>query len=826
MHETRGEDIIEGLQSLNSETRAASAKQLNVLCEILGREKTANELVEFLHDLNEEDSLVLLEMSNHLLFLINFLPDINECAPLFEFLLTFLINYEKRVHFNGYKAFKCFVKNCKTDILTNVICPKIFQLAKSESDNYKIGVSRIIPCIIKKCVYENQTKHVRIFIHLFLDLCQDACVLVKKNCCDQFCKFLKAIKLYNILAINKKNLSSGKEKSKERGENEVTERDGNEKEKKEEGHEKIVKEEEEDDDDDDLNEEEKEEKQDMGIEIEIDHEKTMKNEEKEDKLFLQKIWRKSKEIYNSFFYPINGLDEVQTSAIRILSDILEMDPYYIADVKTFLTNLCNDESWRVRAVLANNIHKILKSIQSVNTNLHKKKGKQTDPSDLSIIVLLLLKDLDSNVRSIVLDNLDKIFLCTNIETSIIEEIYEDLKRDIDSNNLHLKISLCKLLCTLPDILDKNNSIEYILPLFLLFVRIEETELKSDLFVCLHKISKLISFADMKQIIIPLCSEIMKSKNWRMRYSLYYYLKYFDNFFFITNKDNEETFNSKIFWDLIQEGAKDFVYTVRIVTVETIEFLMQERAFFHFEKGLSVLLHDLKDSTNYLLRITCLQYISKLINYFPLKYIKTEVLSLLDVLSKDNINNVRFNVLKTVFYVSSYLQFVLSIIKKDQYDELLRTVTSILPYTDTGEEPPNTKDKQNYDSKTVNYFRIFEKRNSLPTLEKQIHMSNNYCLTRSFLINASSRSSLSVYDNMKNTESNKKCCEFILTYLLNILNMLCNDPDKETAKASTSLKQDLTQNMRYDVTHVDSNPNQFMLHLNSTISFGELCRPIK
>lgn len=825
MHETKGEDIIEGLQSLNSETRAASAKQLNVLCEILGREKTANELVEFLHDLNEEDPFVLLEVSNHLIFLINFLPDVNECAPLFEFLLTFLINYEKKINFNGYKAFKCFVKNCKTDILTNVICPKIFHLAKSESDNYKIGVSRIIPCIIKKCVYENQTKHVRIFIHLFLDLCQDACVLVKKNCCDQFCKFLKALKLYNILVINKKQLLSGKEKSKDRGENAVTDRGGMEREKKEEEHEKIEKEAEEESMDEEEEEEEKEE-QDMEIDIENENEKTMKDEEKEDKLFRHKIWRKSKEIYNSFFYPINGLDEVQTSAIRILSDILELDPYYIADVKTFLTNLCNDESWRVRAVLANNIHKILKNIQNVNTNIHRKKGKHTDPSDLSIIVLLLLKDLDSNVRSIVLDNLDKIFVCTKIETSIIEEIYEDLKRDIDSNNLHLKISLCKLLCTLPDFLDKNNSIEYILPLFLLFVRIEETELKSDLFVCLHKISKLISFVDMKQIITPLCSEIMKSKNWRMRYSLYYYLKYFDHFFFIANKDNEETFNNKIFWDLIQEGAKDFVYTIRIQTVETIEFLMQERAFFHFEKGLSVLLYDLKDSTNYLLRITCLQYISKLIKYFPLQFIKTEVLNLLDVLSKDSINNVRFNVLKTVYYVSSYLKFVLSVIKKDQYDELIQTVTSICRSTD-GEEPLSINDKPNYENnKTVNYFRIFEKRNSLTTSENEKHMSNNYFLTSSFLINTSSRSSLSFYDNMKNTECNKKCCEFILTYLLNILSMLCNDPDKEIAKAATCLKEEFTQTMKFDVGHVDSKPIHFMLHLNSSISFGELCRPIK
>lgn len=791
MDETTAQNIIEGLQSLNADARASSAKELNKLCLILGKERTSKELIEFLYDLNEDDSVVLLNMSNHLTFLVNFLPDVNECYSLFDFILTFLINYENRINANGYKALKCYLKRCNCNMLTNVICPKIFHLAKSESDNYKIGVSRIIPAIIKKCVYENQIKHSRIFIHLFLDLCQDECILVKKACCGQFCKFLKTLKLYNVNAANKTKLRNKKKIKIDRVKNGVGAEKREEKEKP------------------------KRNDQDADFDNELE-------DEEEDKLFREKMWSKSKEIYISFFYPINCLDELQTSAIRILSDILATDPNYILDIKTFLTNLCKDESWRVRAVLAVNIHKILKNMQNVENNtLSIEKGKGNDSSDLSVIVLLLLKDVDSNVRSTVFENLDKIFLSSKIQTNIIEEIFEDLKRDIDSNNVHLKISLCKLLCTLPDFLDKNNSIEYVLPLFLLFIRIEETELKSDLFVCLHKISKHISFTDMKQIIIPLSSEIMKNKNWRMRYSLYYYLKHFDHFFFITNKENEVIFNCTIFWDLIQKGAKDSVYTVRNVTIETTEFLLQERAFFYFEKGLTALLNELKDSSSYLLRITCLQYISKLVKYFPLKYINTEIVTIIDILSKDNINNVRLNVLKAIYYISSYIQFVSSVIKKDQYEELIRTVTPLLQCADE----QNPKNKQAYETnKNTNYFQNFEKKNRFLS-ENKIPISKNSLLASPFIINASSLSSISFYDNLKNTEANKTNSELILAYLTNLIHSLCNDIDEEIAKIAFSLKQNLTHNMKQDA-NVDLRKDEFFGYLNSTISFGELCRPIK
>ncbi|CRG97587.1 protein phosphatase PP2A regulatory subunit A, putative [Plasmodium gallinaceum] len=782
---TKAQEIIDGIQSSDCKIRLKYVKGLKFLCEIIGHEKTKNELIEFLYNIIEDDSDVLNELSNHLIFLTNFINDVNNCEYLCDLILSFLIKYEKEININGYNAFKIYIQKCDSSTLINVIYPKIIKLAENESDNYRIGVSKILPLIIERCIYENQSKYTKIFIYLFMELCQDQCILVKKSCCDKFCDFLKILKSYRHKLNNHGNSIKSEEQIKANSEEirsnsdtykvnkdntkkdflKHTKNNRNKQEKQEEREKK------EDENNKELEKNELDKREENDMEEEDDQEKI---------LFIEKLWKKSKEIYSSFFYSINGLDEVQISAVTILSEILNNDINFVNNIEHILTNICNDDSWRVRAILANNIHEILKILKN---------------SDLSMIVLLLLKDLDSNVRSIILNNLDKILTSSKITINIIDEVFDDLKRDIDSNNLHLKISLCRLLCSLPDILDKNGSIEYILPLFLLFIRIEETDLKSELFVCLHKISKLISFFDMKQIIIPLCHEIVKNKNWRLKYSLYYYLKFFDHFFFFQNKENI-TSNYKDFWNYIDAGAKDLVYSIRIAVVETLEFLIKNKNFNFFEKGITYLLNDLKQSSNYILRINCLQYISKLIIYFPLKYIENNILNIIDELSKDKISNIRYNIVKTIYYINNYIKHVLCIIKNNKYDELINNVTDIV-------NNKNKENHQNFNSSSDNsqYFHILEKKSKLLTN----HMNSN----DSFLIDSSSISSLSFYDNMKNTDTNKKSCEFILNFLSDMINFLSIDNDYDVSKASISLKN-----------------NDFFFYVNPVKAFNAVCKPIK
>ncbi|CRH02447.1 protein phosphatase PP2A regulatory subunit A, putative [Plasmodium relictum] len=783
---SKAQEIIDGIQSSDCKIRLKYVKELKLLCEIIGNEKTKDELIEFLYNIIEDDSDVLIELSNHLIFLTNFINDVNNCDFLCDLILNFLVRYEKEININGYNAFKIYIQKCDSSTLINVIYPKIIKLAKNESDNYRIGVSKIIPLIIERCIYENQFKYIKICTYLFIELCQDQCILVKKSCCDKFCDFLKTLKLYKYKLNNYSNSLKNEEQIKANNE-EI--RDNNDTYQANKDNikrdflrlmknnrsvqEKQEKREKKEDDNKKETEKKKFEKRE-----ENDIEKEKDDEEKI--LLIEKLWEKSKKIYSNFFYSINGLDEVQISAVTILSEVLNNDINFVNNLENVLTSICSDDSWRVRAILANNIHEILKILKN---------------SDLSMIVLLLLKDLDSNVRSIILNNLDKILMCSKITVNIIDEVFDDLKRDIDSNNLHLKISLCKLLCSLPDILDKNGSIEYILPLFLLFIRIEETNLKSELFICLHKISKLISYFDMKQIIIPLCHEIVKNKNWRLKYSLFHYLKFFDHFFFFQNKENI-TSNYKDFWYFIDTGAKDLVYSIRISVVETLEFLIKNKTFNFFENGITYLLNDLKQSSNYILRITCLQYISKLIIYFPLKYIENNILNIISELSKDKISNIRYNIVKTIYYVNKYIKYVLCIIKNNKYDELTNNITGMV----------NKKNKENQESFNSNednsqYFHNLEKKSKLLT-----NLMNG---NDSFLINSSSTSSISFYDNMKNTETNQKSCEFILKFLSDTINFLSTDSDCDVSKASISLKN-----------------NDFFFYVNSLNSFNIVCKPIK
>ncbi|KMZ77943.1 hypothetical protein PVIIG_00630 [Plasmodium vivax India VII] len=856
MERKKAQEIIDGIQATDPKTRLKHMKEIKTLCEILGMEKTKNEVIEFLNNLIEDDSDVLFELSNNLVTITNFLSDVNDCSSLCDLILHFIVTYEREINVNAFLAFNNYVHKCDRSTLIDIICPKTMKLVGSDSDNYRIGVSKIIPIIIERCIEEGQAKYMKTFIQIFLELCQDQSILVKKSCCETFCSFVFILKRYKELSQNCTYASAKgeEEKGKTLASDETTGRAhgyahqtgaNNEADwkggtlsgdRKEQLEGKLEKREE-------VNGVMSTHKtatlaataasatsghtpngEGKNIEQEII---TLKTNEKR-KLFVEKLWEGAKEIYRCFFSPINGMDEVQISAVSILADVLTCDPHFVKNLEETLRNICNDESWRVRAVLANNIHRILKVRKS---------------EDISIVILLLLKDVDSNVRSIVLNNLDNILVHSKISVNIMDEIFDDLKRDIDSNNVHLKISLCKLLCSLPDILDKNGSIEYILPLFLLFIRIEESDLKSDLFTCLHKISKLISFFDMKQIIMPLCQEIVKSRNWRLRCTLFHYLKFFDHFFFYQNKENFSS-NYGDFWSFINIGAKDMVYSIRMEVLDTLHFLIKGRGFSFFEKGITYLLSDLKESSSHISRITCLQYISRLVIYFPLQYIENKVLAILEELNADKISNVRYNIVKAIYYVKNYVKYVLSVIMSDTYDTLMGKIKKLVerrnreneeiekgpsnqgaqvPTSNAGvsadqHSPLDTKEDAETDDDSehgvqnflsnkpsgndAGYFHLLESRQCL--LKDQLKRKKY-----SFLINSCAVSSLTFYDNMKNTDTNRRCCERILSFLSEKINSLGADKDADVSTASRSLKND-----------------DFFYYVSSVNTFSAVCRPIK
>ncbi|GAB68861.1 hypothetical protein PCYB_142890 [Plasmodium cynomolgi strain B] len=829
MERKKAQEIIDGIQATDPKTRLKHMKEIKTLCEIVGMEKTKNEVIKFLYNIIEDDSDVLFELSNNLVTITNFLSDVNDCSSLCDLILHFIVTYEKEINVNAFLAFNNYLHKCDCNTLINIICPKTMNLVSSDSDNYRIGVSKIIPIIIERCIQEGQPKYMKTFIQVFLELYKE----------------LSQNSMYSSAKGEEekgKPLSGDETAGRAHGyavqsgaNNEADWKGGTlNGDRKEQVEGKLEKREEVNGvvsthrttasgtSGHTLNGDEKKEKKNIEEEI-----ITLKTNEKR-KIFVEKLWEGAKEIYRSFFFPINGMDEVQISAVSILADILTCDPHFVKNLEETLRNICNDESWRVRAVLANNIHRILKVRKS---------------EDISIVILLLLKDVDSNVRSIVLNNLDNILVHSKISVNIMDEIFDDLKRDIDSNNVHLKISLCKLLCSLPDILDKNGSIEYILPLFLLFVRIEESDLKSDLFTCLHKISKLISFFDMKQIIMPLCQEIVKSRNWRLRCTLYHYLKFFDHFFFYQNKENFSS-NYGDFWSFINIGAKDMVYSIRMEVVNTLHFLIKAKSFSFFEKGITYLLNDLKESSRHICRITCLQYISRLVVYFPLHYIENKVLAILEDLNTDQISNVRYNIVKTIYYVMNYVKYVLSVIMSDTYDTLMGKITKMVerrnreneesekvPASEGAQVPTSSAgvnidqhsalgtnadaetdddsehDMQNFMStkpsgNDAGYFHLLESKQCL--LKDQIKRKKY-----SFLINSCAISSLTFYDNMKNTDTNRRCCERILSFLSEKINSLGADKDADVSTASKSLKND-----------------DFFYYISSVNTFSAVCRPIK
>lgn len=145
---------------------------------------------------------------------------------------------------------------------------------------------------------------------------------------------------------------------------------------------------------------------------------------------------------------------------------------------------------------------------------------------------------------------------------------------------------------------------------------------------------------------------------------------------------------------------------------------------------------------------------------------------MDDLCKDKISNIRFNIIKTIYYIQTYVQHVLLVINNNSYDEIINKITNMIhdknqKYMENNENKENIINKENKHNHTYshlskdqneniyykdNYNNDNTQNNYVPyfhSLENKYNLINNQNHDNNqFIINSCATSSLSFYDNMK------------------------------------------------------------------------------
>jgi serine/threonine-protein phosphatase 2A regulatory subunit A len=313
-------------------------------------------------------------------------------------------------------------------------------------------------------------------------------------------------------------------------------------------------------------------------------------------------------------------------AIANLRDLPNLSGYenFIGET---ITKFSEDESWRVRLMLAKFIPEILELSTKIE-NAH---------SEIKSIILKayikLLQDTEGEVRSMACKNLDVASEYLGKEESFdkVLSTFKSLKSDPLP---YVRSSLASIILSVAPKIGANKTNEYIFPIFLDLIKDEDHDIRMAIIKNLDKLNEVVNIDNFVQGIIPSLIEISDNNNWRVRCQVEEIVPVF-----------ARIVNRKLFLDNIMpiciKWLTDPVYAIRQRSCKIIKRLYDIFKGEDFEKKLLNKISSMAKSDSYLIRITVVLLIKEfLVDEYELDFMEKKLFPYISKLSNDKIPNVR------------------------------------------------------------------------------------------------------------------------------------------------------------------------------------------
>jgi len=313
-------------------------------------------------------------------------------------------------------------------------------------------------------------------------------------------------------------------------------------------------------------------------------------------------------------------------AIANLRDLPNLSGYenFIGET---ITKFSEDESWRVRLMLAKFIPEILELSTKIE-NAH---------SEIKSIILKayikLLQDTEGEVRSMACKNLDVASEYLGKEESFdkVLSTFKSLKSD---QLPYVRSSLASIILSVAPKIGANKTNEYIFPIFLDLIKDEDHDIRMAIIKNLDKLNEVVNIDNFVQGIIPSLIEISDNNNWRVRCQVEEIVPVF-----------ARIVNRKLFLDNIMpiciKWLTDPVYAIRQRSCKIIKRLYDIFKGEDFEKKLLNKISSMAKSDSYLIRITVVLLIKEfLVDEYELDFMEKKLFPYISKLSNDKIPNVR------------------------------------------------------------------------------------------------------------------------------------------------------------------------------------------
>jgi len=337
---------------------------------------------------------------------------------------------------------------------------------------------------------------------------------------------------------------------------------------------------------------------------------------------------------NDFMELFNILMKEECDAVRFnlvqalanLKDKTKLDGYenFIGEN---ITKFSEDESWRVRLMLAKYIEEILELINIIKNNY---------PEIKNIILkafLKLIQDQEGEVRSMACQKLDGVseFLCNEENFDKILSCLKALKSDPLP---YVRNSLASNILSIAPIIGAKKTNEYIFPIFLDLIKDEDHDIRMVIIKNLDKLNEVVNIDNFVKGIIPSLIEISDNNNWRVRNQVQEIVPVFAR---IVNK--------KLFIENIMpiciKWLTDPVYAIRQCACKIMKRLYDIFKGEEFEKKLLNKINPMSKSDSYLIRITVVMLIKEfLVDEYELEFMEKKLFPYIVKLSDDRIPNVR------------------------------------------------------------------------------------------------------------------------------------------------------------------------------------------
>lgn len=364
---------------------------------------------------------------------------------------------------------------------------------------------------------------------------------------------------------------------------------------------------------------------------------------------VNKINNEDWEIISKMFQHLinDDQDSVKFLSIDVLIAILEffqkINEYsFNSDFLTSALKLIKDESWRVRYTAADRFTKIAKNFTNEESDLFQ----LIDP------FISLMKDNEGEVRKAIAKQLPSFCeLLTKYQStratilSKIIPVVNELSQDSQDN---VRASLASTITGLSPILEKQSTIDKLLPIFLVMLKDEFPDVRLNIISNLSVVDETIGINLLSTNLLPAITELAQDYKWRVRLAIIEYIPK------LAKQLGESFFNDELL-SLCMSWLWDPVFAIRDAAVNNLKDLTiifgsdwanNEIITRLLNNGDKIDEDDKIDYSNFIIRITCLFAITKLIPVVDYQIIVKKVLPFINSLITDAVPNIRFNVAKS------------------------------------------------------------------------------------------------------------------------------------------------------------------------------------